>query len=291
MLTRRLGRTGHQSSIAILGGAAFSRCTPDEARPAFDAAIAAGVNHLDIAPQYGEAQRNVGPLVPGVRDRLFVACKTLRKNADGVRAQLEESLTLLGCDRFDLYQLHAVTDLDELDARAGAAEAILRARDEGLTRFVGVTGHNVTTPRAQAEAVRRHDLDTVMFPVYPRVWADPDYRRDAEALLELCAERDLGVMAIKAGAARPWTVPPGERHSTTWYEPHTSAEAIARGVGFALSTPGVHAFCTPGDLDVLRLALDAAASFAEPLTETEDERRRAMSDAMADDLIFPIPTA
>src|SRR4051795_7905621 len=117
MLTRRLGRTGHDSSVAILGGAAFSRCSPEDARPAFEAALAAGVNHLDIAPQYGEAQRNVGPLVPAVRDRLFVACKTLRKHPDGVRAQLDESLSLLGCAWFDLYQLHAVTSLAELETR------------------------------------------------------------------------------------------------------------------------------------------------------------------------------
>lgn len=285
--TRRLGRTGHESSVAILGGAAFARCTAEEAAVGFAAALAAGVNHLDIAPQYGEAQRNVGPLLTSeVRSDLFVACKTLRKNADGVRAQLEESLTLLQCERFDLYQLHAVTDLDELDARASAAEAILRARDEGLTRFVGVTGHNVTTPAAQAEALRRYDLDTVMFPVYPRVWADPDYRRDAEALLELCAARDVGVMAIKAAAARPWTVAAGERHSTTWYEPHTTADAVRAGVSFVLSTPGVQAFCTPGDLDVLGLALDAAAAF-EPLDD--EARRAAMAAAAGEDLIFPIP--
>lgn len=287
MLTRRLGRTGHDSSIAILGGAAFSRCTPEEAAAGFAAAVDAGVNHLDIAPQYGEAQRNIGPLLTtGVRDRLFVACKTLRKNPEGVRAQLEESLGLLQCERFDLYQLHAVTDLDELDARAGAATEILRARDEGLTRFVGITGHNLTTPAAQAEALRRYDLDTVMFPVYPRVWADPDYRRDAEALLQLCADRDVGVMAIKAGAARPWTVPPDQRHSTTWYEPQTSADGITAGVRFALSTPGVHAFCTPGDLDVLRLALDAANAY-EPLDDTS--RTRAMEASLVDDTIFPIP--
>jgi aryl-alcohol dehydrogenase-like predicted oxidoreductase len=287
VLTRRLGRTGHHSSIAILGGAAFARCTPEETAPAFAAALAAGVNHLDIAPQYGEAQRNVGPLLtPEVRSQLFVACKTLRKNGDGVRAQLEESLGLLQCERFDLYQLHAVTSLDELDARAAAAEAILRARDEGLTRFVGITGHNLTTPAAQAEALRRYDLDTVMFPVYPRVWADPDYRRDAEALLELCADRDVGVMVIKAGAARAWTVPPAERHTTTWYEPQTSAEAIATGVRFALSTPGVHAFCTPGDLDVLRLALDAATSY-DALDEAA--RAAAMEASLVDDTIFPIP--
>jgi aryl-alcohol dehydrogenase-like predicted oxidoreductase len=289
VLTRRLGRTGHDSSIAIHGGAAFARCTPEETVPAFRAALDAGVNHLDIAPQYGEAQRNVGPLLtPEVRAGLFVACKTLRKNRDGVRAQLEESLGLLQCEHFDLYQLHAVTDLDELDARAGAAEEILRARDEGLTRFVGITGHNLTTPAAQAEALRRYDLDTVMFPVYPRVWADPDYRRDAEALLELCASRDVGVMAIKAGAARPWTVPPEQRHATTWYEPQTTIDAITTGVRFALSTPGVAAFCTPGDLDVLRLALDAATAY-EPLDD--EVRTAAMEASLVDDVIFPIPAA
>jgi aryl-alcohol dehydrogenase-like predicted oxidoreductase len=295
MLTRRLGRTGHESSIAILGGAAFARCTPEEAAAGWEAATAAGVNHLDIAPQYGEAQRNVGPLLrrPGVRDSTFVACKTLRKNADGVRAQLEESLTLLGCERFDLYQLHAVTDLDELDARAGAADAILRARDEGLTRFVGITGHNVTTPAAQAEALRRYDLDTVMFPVYPRVWADADYRRDAEALLQLAADRDVGVMAIKAGAARPWHGEgdgDGDRFATTWYEPQTTAAGIDNGVRFALSTEGVHAFCTPGDLAVLRLALDAANRF-EPMDEGERTQAMAAAVEAGDDVIFPIPTA
>src|SRR5206468_464045 len=153
-------------------------------------------------------------LIPAVRDGLFVGCKSHRHNRDGVRAQLEESLQLLGCDRFDLYQLHGVTDLEELERRGGAAEAILQARDEGLTRFVGITGHNVGTMRAQAEAVRRWDLDTVMFPVAPRLWADPAYRSDAEDLLALAAERDLGVMAIKAASARPWSSD-DHRHSRT----------------------------------------------------------------------------
>src|ERR1700730_15946623 len=129
MPTRRLGRTGHLSSVAILGAAAFWDSTPELTATAFDSALAAGVNHLDIAPQYGRAQELVGPLVPAVRDRLFVACKTIRHAPAGVRAQLEEALTLLGCDAFDLYQLHAVTDLAELESRAGAVSAILRARD------------------------------------------------------------------------------------------------------------------------------------------------------------------
>ena len=132
-----------------------------------------------------------------------------------MRAQLEESLSLLHCESFDLYQMHAVTDLDELDARAGALDAIMAARDEGLCRFVGITGHNLTTPAAQLEALRRYDLDTVMFPVNPRLWADAAYRHDAEALLAEAEERDVGVMAIKAVAARPW----GER-------PHTAVDVV-----------------------------------------------------------------
>ncbi|MDQ1372801.1 MAG: hypothetical protein QOJ09_139 [Actinomycetota bacterium] len=276
METRRLGRTNHESSVAILGAAAFWDATTAEAEPAFTAALMAGVNHLDIAPQYGNAELAVGPLVPPVRDRLFVGCKTLRKNRDGVRAQLEESLTRLGTDSFDLYQLHAVTSLDELELRRDAAEAILQARDEGLCRFVGITGHDLGAPAAHAEALRRYDLDTVMFPVNPRMWAEPEYRRDAEALLALAAERDVGVMAIKAGAARPW--PAGADHwATTWYEPQSDDEGLAGGIRFALSVPGVHAFCTPGDRGVLPRALGMAEAFRPMPGDEREELSRSVS--------------
>jgi aryl-alcohol dehydrogenase-like predicted oxidoreductase len=283
METRRLGRTGHHSSVAILGGAAFWGSTPEETGESFKAALDAGVNHLDVAPQYGRAQELLGPFIPAVRDRLFVGCKTLRHNRDGVRSQLEESLQLLHCDSFDLYQLHAVTDLDELDARADAIETILAARDEGICRYVGITGHEMTAPAAHLEALRRYDLDTVMFPVNPRLWADDDYRRDAEALLAAAVERDIGVMAIKAGAARPW----GEREhtSTTWYEPYTAADDLELGIRFVLSTPGVHAFCTPGDTTVLPMALDAANVY-RPMDD--GERTDAISRRSAERLIFPM---
>ena len=284
MEVRRLGRTDHHSSLAILGGAAFWDSDPDSTATAFAAAIEAGVNHLDVAPQYGRAQELLGPLIPAVRDRLFVACKTLRHNGAGVRAQLEESLQLLHCDSFDLYQLHAVTDLEELDRRGDAIEAMFAARSEGLCRWVGITGHELTAPAAHAEALRRYDLDTVMFPVNPRLWSDPDYRRDADALLELAAERDVGVMAIKAAAARPWGRRP--RTATTWYEPYTDGEEVARGLRFALSTPGVHAACTPGDIPVLAVVLEAARRY-EPMSRAE--RDRSM-DAVADEPgIFPMP--
>jgi aryl-alcohol dehydrogenase-like predicted oxidoreductase len=282
---RRLGRTGHHSSLAVFGAAALWDSDPETAARVFTGALEAGVNHLDVAPRYGRAQELLGPLIPAVRDRLFVACKTQRRDPGGVRAHLEESLERLRCDRFDLYQMHAVTDMSELDARAGAVEAILAARDEGLCRFVGITGHDLTAPATHAEALRRYDLDTVMFPVNPRLWADAAYRRDAEALLEEAAGRDVGVMAIKAAAARPW----GTRAHTagTWYEPYTTANEVNRGVRFALSVPGVHAFCTPGDTGVMALALDAAENFT-PMDDAE--RATAAGGVAAEPHIFPMPT-
>jgi aryl-alcohol dehydrogenase-like predicted oxidoreductase len=284
MEKRILGRTGHESSVAILGGAAFWDSSSEDAASPFQAAIDAGVNHLDVAPQYGRAEVALGPHVGPVRDRLFVGCKTLRKDPAGVRAQLEESLTKLQCDYFDLYQLHAVTDKEELKARSRAVEVILKARDEGLCRFAGITGHNLTAPAAHLEAIRRYDLDTVMFPVNPRLWADPDYRRDAEALLEEATSRNLGVMAIKAGAARPW----GDRTHTagTWYEPYATAGELGRNIGFVLDVPGVHAFCTPGDLDLLPTVFGAAER-ATPMSPTEVQT--AISETAGEPHIFPMP--
>ena len=285
MERRRLGRTGHDSTVAILGGAAFWVATPEEAEVGWATAVEAGVNHLDVAPQYGDAEVRLGPLLEPVRHEWFVACKTLRSDPDGVRAQAEASLRRLRTDHVDLYQAHAVTDLDVLDHRSDAIEAMLGLRDEGLCHWVGITGHDLTAPAAHLEALRRWDLDTVMLPVNPVLWADDGYRADAEALLEHCARRDVGVMAIKAAARRPW----GDRDpwATTWYEPQREAGALARGVRFALSVPGVQAVCTPGELALLADVLAAA----EALTPMDGaERALAVADAVdaGDEVIFPI---
>jgi aryl-alcohol dehydrogenase-like predicted oxidoreductase len=283
MERRRLGRTGHESSIAILGGAAFWDSTPDAAAEGFERALAAGVNHLDIAPQYGDAEIVVGPNIPAVRDRLFIGCKTLRSNPDGVRAQLEQSLERLHTDHLDLYQLHGVTSVEVLDQRHPAVAVLLAARDEGLVRYLGVTGHDLGAPSAHLEALRRYDFDTVMFPVYARLWADPTYRTDAEALLAECASRDVGAMAIKAIARRPWE---GERRpGSAWYEPFEDRANIERGVRYTLSTPGVHAFCTPGDLGILPTVLDAANAFTPMIGA---ERAATVTAMAAEEIIFPL---
>jgi aryl-alcohol dehydrogenase-like predicted oxidoreductase len=283
MQRRRLGRTGHQSSVAILGGAAFWQSTVDVVADAFARAVAAGVNHLDIAPQYGMAEDLAGEVLPAYRDGMFVACKTLLRDADGARAELERSLGKLRTDRFDLYQMHAVNTDEELAAvlaAGGAGEALVRARDEGLVGAIGITGHFQEVPRLFRTALERLDLDTVLLPVNPPMLALPDYRSHYAALLELAAERDLGVMAIKAVARGPWRV--AEHTATTWYEPHIDPAAIREAVRFTLSQP-VTGFCMPGDVSLHPAVLAAAEQFT-PLAPDEVEARIAAADS-ADALV------
>ena len=256
------------------------------------------MNHLDIAPQYGAAESVVGPHLAAHREEIFIAGKTLRANPDGVTDQFDTTRRLLNAEVLDLYQAHAVTSLEELDRRSPALERILALRDAGHTRFAGITGHDMEVPRSHLEALRRFDLDTVMFPVYPALWSRAEYREPAEELLALCVERDVGVMAIKAAARRPWSDgrplsdavagsdATSARWADSWYEPQASDDELDRGIHFALSTPGVHAFCTPGDIALLPRVLASAERY-EPLSE---EDRRAAADSMAaEELIFPMP--
>ena len=212
-----MGRTGHESSVAIYGGFASFRGTPEDSARDLELALAAGVNHIDVAPSYGHAEENLGPSLARLRSKFFLACKTEHRTRDDARRELERSLQRLQVEQFDLYQFHAVIDdgqLDAIFAPGGALEAVLQAREEGLTRFIGITGHFRQVPTVFNTALERLDLDTVMLPVNGALWALPDYRSAAERLLKTCAERDLGVMAIKAAARGYWPrapSPPG-RH-------------------------------------------------------------------------------
>lgn len=298
MERRRLGRTDHESSVAILGGAACWAASEEEAGEWLRLALERGVNHLDIAPQYGAAESVVGPHLAERRDQLFIAGKTLRVNPDGVGDQFDTTRRLLHAEVLDLYQAHAVTSVAELDRRSDAIERILELRERGHTRFAGITGHDVEAPLAHLEALRRFDLDTVMFPVYPALWSRPEYRERAEELLAVCAERDVGVMAIKAVARRPWadgstmadavggSAATADRWAFAWYEPQRSDEDIDRGVHFALSTPGVHAFCTPSDIPLLPRVLASAERFDGM---SDEERAGAVAAMAGEDLIFPMP--
>lgn len=270
MQQRMLGRTGHASSVAILGCCAFGDGDVEATGHALDAALAAGVNHLDVAPSYGLAEVAVGAHLPAIRDRVFVAAKTMERTADGARRELEHTLEHLRTDHLDLYQFHAVTSDEELDAivaPGGALETFLAAREEGTTRYLGITGHFLDAPRVLRRALDRIPLDTVMLPLGIAHFVDPAYRRDAEALLATATERGVGVMAIKALARRPWTKP---THTyETWYEPLDEPSRVQVAVDFTLSLP-ITGFATPCDRRLLPIAL-RAAEVSEPLDDAERE--------------------
>jgi aryl-alcohol dehydrogenase-like predicted oxidoreductase len=280
VLTRRLGRTGHMSSVAILGAFAFTTIDQDESDALMEKVIAARVNHIDVAPSYGESELRLGPWLARERDRFFLGCKTMERTAAGATAEMQASLKRLQVDAFDLYQIHAITTQEELDAATGPGsvlEAMIEARDAGLTRYIGITGHGMQSPALFREALRRFDFDTVMFPVNANVWADPAYRAEAEALLAECRARDVGVMALKALARQPW----GDRpHAyNTWYEPFDDLAQIRECVNFTLSQD-ITGLCTSGDPVILPRLLAACAQF-EPMPPAQQAELMASANQYA----------
>jgi aryl-alcohol dehydrogenase-like predicted oxidoreductase len=261
MERRRLGRTGQMSTVVAFGSAGIGRVEQDVADRAIQTALDHGVNHVDVAPSYGEAELRLKPWIPQIRKGIFLGCKTKQRTRDTAKAELHRSLERLGTDRLDLYQLHAVCkphELDECTTKGGALEALAEARQEGLVRWLGITGHSHDAPRTHLEALRRFDFDTVMFPLNFVLWAMPEYRRDVQALLEVCRQKDVGVHIIKTLAKDPWGDRP--KTHTTWYEPFTDQATIDRAVAFVLSQ-AVTTLCSVGDVTVLPKFLSAAEGF------------------------------
>jgi aryl-alcohol dehydrogenase-like predicted oxidoreductase len=263
------------------------------AAAALERAYTAGINHIDVAPTYGEAELRIAPWLTQHRGDIFLGCKTRARSRDAAAAELRRSLQRLRTDHVDLYQCHAVTDLatlDEILAPGGAIEAFLEAKAEGLLRYIGITGHGHRAPAVFTEALRRFDFDTVMFPLNATLYANADYRREAETLLGLCRSEDVGVQVIKSAAKQPWPgaevrqqvmrMPPPEGRArlpyTTWYEPHDQQQAVDQAVWFALSQPGVTAIASTGDVSILARVLDAAARLR---TLREDEQQAIVAAA------------
>jgi aryl-alcohol dehydrogenase-like predicted oxidoreductase len=261
METRRFGRTGHMSTVAIFGAAALSGVSQEEADRAMEQIIEAGVNHIDVAPSYGQAELRIGPWMPRERGRFFLGCKTTERTKEGAWKELQGSLKRLQTERFDLYQCHAITTMEELDAvtmKGGALEAFVEARQAGLTRYLGITGHGAQAPQIYLEALRRFDFDSVLFPLNFVQMANPEYRKYAEELIATCKARDVGTMVIKAVTKGPWGNKP--HTATTWYEPFDQMEEIQPAVNFALSYE-VTGLCTAGDTRVLPMFLEACENF------------------------------
>ncbi len=270
MERRRLGRTGHESTVVTFGTAGIGRVDQQTADVAIQVVLDHWINHIDVAPSYGDAELRLRPWMGSIRSRIFLGCKTKQRTKDAAKAELHRSLERLGTDRFDLYQLHAVCkphELDDVTAKGGALEALIEARDEGLVRWLGITGHSHDVPRTHAEALRRFPFDTVMFPLNFVLWAIPQYRADSTTLLETCRQSDVGVHIIKTIAKNPW----GDRPKTysTWYEPHVDQGVIDQAVAFVLSQP-VSTLTSVGDVTLLPKVINAAERY-QPLNSAAQE--------------------
>jgi aryl-alcohol dehydrogenase-like predicted oxidoreductase len=259
------------STVAIFGGAAFYEISQAEADKIMEQIIEAGINHIDIAPSYGQAEERVGPWMPRERGRFFLGCKTMERSKDGAWDEMQRSLKRLQTESFDLYQAHAVTTMEELDAvtmTGGALEAFEKARREGLTKYIGITGHGVNAPEIYLEALRRFDFDSVLFPLNFVQMANPEYQRHAKELVSVCRAKDVGTMVIKSVTKGPW----GDKQhtATTWYEPFDQMEEIQRAVNFALSYQ-VTGICTAGDVRILPMVVQACENFKELSHEQMEE--------------------
>jgi predicted aldo/keto reductase-like oxidoreductase len=256
------------STLVIFGSFAIGKVTQKEADAVMEQLLEHGVNHIDVAPSYHNAELRLGPWLEKHRDRFFLGCKTTMRDRGQAREELHRSLERLRVDSFDLYQLHAVTTIEELDkcfAPGGAMEAILKARDEGLTRHIGITSHGLQAPAVELAALERFDFDSVLFPLNFKLWSDPTFRQDATALLQVASERDVGTMVIKTFARGPWGEQKQRYH--TWYQPFDEAESVERALRFTLSQPVTGAI-SAGDAQLLPMILDAAERF-QPMSDAE----------------------
>ena len=273
MQQRRLGRLGHMSSVLIYGAAALGAVDQDVADRSVQLALDAGINHFDVAASYGDAELRLGPWMPRIRDHIFLATKTEQRDYDSSWRQINRSLERLQTDHVDLIQIHAVGDLPELDrvtGEGGSLRAAIRARDEGLARAIGITGHGHQAPATHREALRRFPFDTVLTPLNYVLSRDPSYLADYQALVVDAQAADVGLMIIKAASRRNWPETDGHRY-TTWYEPFDDQERISAAVAWVLSHQEVTGIATPGDVHLLPLVIEAERRLGDlPLPEAEE---------------------
>ena len=259
--TQPFGRTGHLSTRTLFGAAALSQVTQDEADRTLEVLLEYGVNHIDTAASYGDAELRIGPWMDRYRQQFFLATKTGERSYQKAREQIHRSLERLRVDQVDLIQLHNLVDPIEWDqalSPGGALEACIEAREQGLVRFIGVTGHGTSIAAMHRRSLERFDFDSVLLPYSYIVMQDPDYAAELESLMALCAERNVAVQTIKSIALRPWLDRPHLR--TTWYEPLEDQADIDHAVHWVLQRPGIF-LNTVGDIHLLPKVLDAASRF------------------------------
>jgi aryl-alcohol dehydrogenase-like predicted oxidoreductase len=255
------GRTGHLSTRTLFGAAALWSCGQDEADRVLELLLRHGVNHIDTAPRYGDSELRIGPWMARHRADFFLATKTRERTYAAAKENLQRSLERLRVDRVDLLQLHSLADPHEWEVAmgpGGALEAAIEAREQGLVRFIGVTGHGLGIPAMHLRSLERFDFDAVLMPCNYALMQNPQYRADFEAVLAVCRGRNVAVQTIKSIARGQW----GDKAKSrvTWYEPLEDQASIDHAVHYVLGQEGVF-LNTVGDPVLLAKVLDAASRF------------------------------
>ena len=263
------GHTGHMSTRVIFGGAALWEMTQDEADQVLELLLEYGINHIDTAPTYGDSELHIGPWMKRHRDDFFLATKVDLRTYDEAWGQIHASLERLRVDQLDLIQLHNLIDPDEWEVAMGSdgsLKAVIEAREQGITRFIGVTGHGVTAATMHLKSLERFDFDSVLITYSHILMQNPDTATEFDSLMELCREREIAVQTIKSITRRPW----GDREKTrtTWYEPLEDQVAIDKAVHWVLGNPNVF-LISVGDTQILPKVLDAANRFESRLSKEE----------------------
>jgi len=288
MIERRsFGRTGHLSSVTLFGGAALARASQADADRALDVLLRYGVNHIDTAARYGDSELRIAPWMARHRQDFFLATKTGSRTAREAREDIHRSLDRLRVDHVDLIQLHSLghpDDWDQAMGSDGALEAAIEARQQGLTRFIGVTGHGWTIAAMHRRSLARFDFDSVLLPYNFFMAENERYRQSFEEVLAICRERNVAVQIIKSIARGPWATT--DRTHTTWYQPLEEQADIDRAVHWVLGLPDVF-INTAGDLGLLPKVLDAASRFER---RPPDEAMTAMLDGKRMTTLFGLAT-
>jgi aryl-alcohol dehydrogenase-like predicted oxidoreductase len=277
------GRTGHQSTRLLFGAAAIGNVSQEEADQTMELIREHGINHIDTAASYGDAELRLGPWMETHRDEFFLATKTGERTHAEAYNEIQRSLERLRTDHVDLIQLHNLVDEEEWRtafSAGGSLEAVVEAKDDGLVRFIGVTGHGVTVAAQHLRSLEEYPFDSVLLPYNFPMSRNARYMADFEELVAVCADRGVAVQTIKAITRGPW----GEQKPTanTWYEPLTDQAAIDTAVGWVLGREGVF-LNTVGDIHLLPKVLDAAERFTE---RPQDEQMRKLEAAFGLEPLF-----
>jgi len=281
--TQAFGRSGHQSTRVIFGGAALSNVSQDVADRTLAVLLQHGVNHIDVAASYGDAELRVRPWLREHPGRFFLATKTGARTARSAREELDRSLDRLGVDHVDLWQLHSLADPIEWDTAlspGGAIEAAVEARELGLVRWIGITGHGTQIAAGIRRSLGRFDFDSVLLPCNYLTMRLPYYSENFEAVVDICSRRQVAVQTIKSIALRPWLGRP--RTNSTWYEPLQEGADIDLAVWWVLARPGLF-LNSVGDVELLPKVLDAATRFEQ---RPSDADMQALAERVQQEPIF-----